>query len=331
MPKNNNQTLLEVKDLSVQFNSSEGTILAVDGISYEVKQGEVLGIVGESGSGKTVNALTITHLIEAAGMQVSGEALFEGRDLISMSEEDINTLRGPEIGFVFQNPLSSLNPVMKIGQQIAEGPIHHGIITKNEAKDYVINLLNQVGIKDAEQRYNDYPHQFSGGMRQRVMIAIALACQPKLLICDEPTTALDVTVERQILDLLSELKDRLGISIVMITHNLSLAMNYCDRIAVMFSGQIMEMGSSYHILSNPQHSYTLGLFGANLEIGKKGTDLLTIRDEHGDVDGLPESTLIVPHGEDIPKRGSMHEVAGEEGHVYNTLYKDEFIIAGGHL
>lgn len=319
MQKNSNP-LLQVRNLKVNFTNPEGTILAVDGISYDLMPGKVLSIVGESGSGKSVNVLTMTHLIDTAGMHTSGEVLFEGKDLISMSENEINLLRGPEIGFVFQNPLSSLNPLMKVGPQIAEGPIHHGIISKAGAKEYVIDLLNKVGIKNAAHRYHDYPHQFSGGMRQRVMIAIALACRPKLLICDEPTTALDVTVERQILDLLMELKASLGIAIILITHNLTLAMNYADEVAVMFAGQIMEKGSSYHIMSNPKHPYTRGLFAANLEIGRKDSYLDTSREEDGELKGLPQGSLVIPHGEEIRDRGHMLEVEGEPQHLYNELY-----------
>lgn len=327
MQKNNNlekQKILSIEDMHVSFVNPEGVILAVDGISFDLYEGEVLGIVGESGSGKSVTALTMTHLIESSGMEVQGKAIFDGKDLLAMEEEEINPLRGPEISFVFQNPMSSLNPVMKIGHQIAEGPLNHGLISKKEAKEYAVDLMNKVGIKDAERRYHDYPHQFSGGMRQRVMIAIAIACKPKLLICDEPTTALDVTVERQILDLLMELKDSLGISIIMITHNLSLAMNYCDRIAVMLSGQIMEIGSAFHILSHPMHPYTRGLFGANLEIGKGKRHLDSMRELGGQMEDLPEGSLIIPHGVDIPKRGEMIQVEADKDHWYNTLYSKEF-------
>ena len=319
------EPILEVKNLRVNFSTSDGTLYAVDDISYNVYPGEVLGLVGESGSGKSVNVLTMAQLLNSNKMTTSGEALYRGQNLLKMSQVEIAKLLGPEIGFVFQNPLSSLNPVMKIGLQIAEGPIHHGIITKKEAKDYVVDLLNKVGINDPDRRYNDYPHQFSGGMRQRVMIAIAMACNPKLLICDEPTTALDVTVERQILDLLQELKDKHNLAIILITHNLNLAMNYSNRVAVMFGGKIMEIGSSYHLLSNPMHAYTKGLFGANLEIGKKGKTLDTLRDAGGILEQLPEGSLVLSAGKenDYFDRDNLLNVEGEPGHFYNTLYNKE--------
>jgi oligopeptide transport system ATP-binding protein len=310
--------ILEVKDLQISFQTNKGTLYAVDKLSYTLGEGEVLGIVGESGSGKTVNATSMIGLLQGKGMEIKGSAKFFDEDLLSLLPRQLARLRGKDIGFVFQNPLSSLNPVMTVGKQIAEGAVHHGVIPKSKAKEYAINWLNKVGIYNAETRYKDYPHQFSGGMRQRVMIAIAMACKPKLLICDEPTTALDVTVERQILDLLKEMQAEYKLSIIMITHNLSIALDFSDDLLVMYGGKAMEYGSAYDLASNPQHPYTKGLFAANLEVGKKGQAIGGIREVGSDLEVMEDGSYIVAHGEKYQERGQLRE--HQPGHLYNNLY-----------
>ena len=255
--------LLSVRNLSVSFSDAAGTLHAVDNVSFDVRDGEVFGIVGESGSGKTVSLMSIMGMIESSGMKISGEALFRGRDLLRLSPAELSKIRGREIGFVFQNPLSSLNPVMKIGAQIAEAPVFHGLIGRRQAKEFAIHMLELVGIENPQKRVNDYPHQFSGGMRQRAMIAMALICSPKILIADEPTTALDVTIQAQILELMKELQKKENTSIIFITHNLGVVAEICDRVSVMYAGHIVEQGPVNDIFYNPQHPYTKGLLVFN--------------------------------------------------------------------
>ena len=312
--------VLSVKDLSVSFADASGTLHAVDRVSFDVRDGEVFGIVGESGSGKTVSLMSIMGMIESSGMKVSGSALFRGRDHLRLSPAELSRIRGREIGFVFQNPLSSLNPVMRIGAQIAEAPVFHGLIGRRQAKEFAIHMLELVGIENPEKRVNDYPHQFSGGMRQRAMIAIAISCGPKLLICDEPTTALDVTVEQKILELLLGLRDSRKISIALITHDLTVAMNCADRITVMYGGAVMERGSAEQILRNPLHPYTRELFAADLATTRNR------RREEGEalVSGSflrREGCPFVPAGAPpFVSRSLLVPVDGEPGHEVNRLH-----------
>src|SRR5215475_3912136 len=241
MPKGDNSNLLEVKDLRVYFHSAEGTVKAVDGISFEVKQGQTLGIVGESGSGKTVANLSLMRLIpEPPGKIVSGSVVLDGRDVLKMSVRELRDLRGQQIAMIFQDPMTSLNPFMRVSKQLMEVTQLHLGHTKEEARRHAIEMLEHVGIPDAAERIDSYPHEFSGGMRQRVMIAMALSCKPQLLIADEPTTALDVTIQAQILELIQKLKQETGTSVILVTHDLGVVAGTTDRVIVMYAGRIFE-------------------------------------------------------------------------------------------
>ena len=253
-------TLLEIENLKTQFFTSAGTVKAVDGISYTVDEGETVAIVGESGCGKSVSALSILRLIPwPPGKIVDGHIIFDGKDLLALSEEEMRRLRGKEIAMVFQEPMTSLNPVLSIGEQLSETLITHFAISKAEARNKALKLLEMVGISDPERRLDQYPHHLSGGMRQRVMIAMALSCEPKLIIADEPTTALDVTIQAQILELMKDLTKRLGVSLIIITHNLGVVARYADRVNVMYAGKIIETGTAVDIYHSPKHPYTMAL------------------------------------------------------------------------
>ncbi|MBI4339129.1 MAG: ABC transporter ATP-binding protein, partial [Chloroflexi bacterium] len=252
--------LLEVKDLATYFYTPEGVVKAVDGVSYDLEEGETLGLVGESGCGKSVSALSVMGLIPwPPGKIVSGEILFQGEDLRKYDDEEMRHVRGKEIAMVFQEPMTSLNPVLTIGRQLTETMELHLKLNKEAAQARAVELLEKVGIPDPERRLSQYPHQFSGGMRQRVMIAMALSCDPKLLIADEPTTALDVTIQAQILELMKGLTQEFGVALIIITHNLGVVARYADRVNVMYAGKVIERGSAAEIYSNPRHPYTLGL------------------------------------------------------------------------
>jgi oligopeptide/dipeptide ABC transporter ATP-binding protein len=270
--------LLEVDDLHTYFDIEGQKAWASAGVSFVVKPNEFLGIVGESGSGKSVTALSIMRLIpDPPGHIDSGRILFEGRDLLSLPIEEMRKVRGKDIAMIFQEPMTSLNPVLTIGRQVTESVLLHEEITPEEARQRAIKVLTQVGIPDAEKRLGDYPHQFSGGMRQRVMIAMALICHPKLLIADEPTTALDVTIQAQILDLMQELQHtREGSSTILITHDLAVVAETCDRVIVMYGGRIQETGTTEELFDDPQHPYTRGLMGSIPGEGSKGKPLYTI-------------------------------------------------------
>lgn len=251
------ENLLEIKDLKISFFTENGEVPAVNGVSLSVKKGKTLGIVGESGSGKSVTALTAMRL--SAGKVMSGSINFGGKDLLEISDEEMRKIRGNEIAMIFQEPMTSLNPVFTIGNQIMEPIRVHMKYSKSKAKQRAIELLKMVGIPRAEQVVNEYPHQLSGGMRQRVMIAMAMACNPSLLIADEPTTALDVTIQAQILDMMKELKKNYNTAIIMITHDLGVVAETCDDVCVMYSGKVVEHGSIEAIFNNPKHPYTQGL------------------------------------------------------------------------
>ncbi len=252
--------LLQVTDLRTYFFTAGGVVRAVDGVSYDVGEGETVALVGESGCGKSVSALSIMRLVAApAGRIVGGEIRFKGRDLLSLDEESMRKVRGREIAMVFQEPMTSLNPVLTIGRQLTEPlEIHLGMASEG-ARERAAALLAMVGIPDPERRLAQYPHQFSGGMRQRMMIAMSLACSPSLILADEPTTALDVTIQAQILELLKDLSRRLGVAMVLITHNLGVVARYADRLNVMYAGKMVEQGNAREVYANPRHPYTLGL------------------------------------------------------------------------
>ncbi|MET3940500.1 peptide/nickel transport system ATP-binding protein [Paenibacillus sp. PvP094] len=264
------QPLLKVSDLSVSFHSGENEFQAVREVSFEVRKGETLGIVGESGSGKSVTARSIMRLLASPPSQMKqGEILFRGVNLATKTQKEMESIRGRDIGMIFQDPMSSLNPTIKVGKQISESLIKHQKLSRREAKKQAIAMLELVGISRSEVRYNQYPHEFSGGMRQRVMIAIALACRPELLIADEPTTALDVTIQAQILNLMKDMQERLGTSIILITHDLGVVAGMCDRVVVMKEGQIVESGTTAEIFANPKHEYTSRLLNALPRLDEK--------------------------------------------------------------
>jgi oligopeptide/dipeptide ABC transporter ATP-binding protein len=252
-------SLLSVEDLRVEFWTRRGTVHAVNGVSFDIAAGETLGIVGESGCGKSVTSLAILGILPRAGRVTGGRALFEGRDLIGRPDDELRKVRGRDIAMIFQDPMTSLNPVLTIGRQIRESIETHFDLDRKETESRVVELLEQVGIPEAKRRARDYPHQFSGGMRQRAMIAMALACEPKLLIADEPTTALDVTIQAQILDLLRALVAERDTALIMITHDLGVVAGMCERVNVMYGGMVMESGSAEDVFRSPRHPYTLGL------------------------------------------------------------------------
>jgi peptide/nickel transport system ATP-binding protein len=284
------EPLLRVEDLHVEFSTEDGVVHAVDGITYEVAPGRTLGIVGESGSGKTVASLTTLGLTRSQGAHVSGRILFEGKDLISLPEDELRAIRGNDIAMVFQDPLSSLHPFYKVGTQLMEAEHAHRDVSKAAARERAIELLSLVGIPDPGRRVDDYPHEFSGGMRQRAMIAMALVNEPKLLIADEPTTALDVTVQAQILALLEQLQRELGMAIVIITHDLGVVAEMADDIAVMYAGRIVETASAELIFDGPEHPYTWGLLRSIPTLGgSREADLVPIP-------GTPPSLIRRPSG-----------------------------------
>ncbi len=284
--------LLEVQDLKTYFKVKAGKVRAVDGVSFAIKPGERLGVVGESGCGKSVTALSIMRLLpKPAGEQAGGSVMFEDQDLLDLPESAMRKVRGGKIGMIFQDPLTCLNPTMTIGKQLAEGLlIHLKNLSKEEAHKRAISLLEQVGIPAAAQRINSYPHQFSGGMRQRVMIAMALACNPKLIIADEPTTALDVTVQAQILELISAVSKEFGTAVILITHDLGVVAGMTDRVVVMYAGKVVEMAPTDEIFANPRHPYTLGLLASVPRVDEeRHAELRTI-------EGAPPDLLKPPPG-----------------------------------
>lgn len=259
------EKLLELKNVVYSFHTYGGEVKAVRDVSFEVRKGEILGIVGESGCGKSVTAQCIMRLNpEPPGFFEGGEILFNGKDVLKMDKKELRQLRGGDIGFVFQDPMTSLNPTMRVGAQIEEVFIGRAGVSKKEVKEKALEIMKLVGISDVEKRYRQYPHELSGGMKQRVMIAIALVSRPSLVICDEPTTSLDVTIEAQILDLLLELREKLGTSIIMITHDLGVIARMCDRVVVMYGGKVVEQGTAQEIFYNTAHPYTKGLRSSSI-------------------------------------------------------------------
>ncbi|WP_438348372.1 ABC transporter ATP-binding protein [Paenibacillus sp. FA6] len=257
------KNLVEFRNLKTHFHTSDGIVKAVDDVSFTIREGETLCVVGESGCGKSVTAMSLMRLIETpSGVIAGGEILFEGKDILKMSKRDMSIIRGNEISIIFQEPMSSLNPVLTIGEQIAEPIILHLMMNRKEARIKAIELIDMVGIPRADKIYNSYPHELSGGMRQRVMIAIALSCNPKLLIADEPTTALDVTIQAQILDLMRDIKDKLNTSIMLITHDLGVVAEMADYVVVMYAGKVIEEAPVLELFKEPKHPYTQGLLKA---------------------------------------------------------------------
>jgi peptide/nickel transport system ATP-binding protein len=284
------ETLLEVRDLKVSFRTEDGLIQAVDGVSLSLSEGETLGIVGESGSGKSVTMMSVMRLINDPNARFEGEVVYKGRDLMKLNRDQMREIRGSGIAMIFQDPMTSLNPVYRIGWQIAEQIQAHEQISKRAARARAVELLTAVGIPHAAERVDNYPHQFSGGMRQRVMIAMAISCNPDILIADEPTTALDVTIQAQILSLIRKLKNDFGTAVVLITHDMGVVADLADKIAVMYAGRIVEQGDRRDVFYDAQHPYTWGLLGSIARLDRPKPRRLST------IPGLPPSLLRLPPG-----------------------------------
>ncbi|MBN1470090.1 MAG: ABC transporter ATP-binding protein [Fusobacteriaceae bacterium] len=323
------ERILDVKNLHVYFDTYAGVVKAIRDVSFHVKKGEALAIVGESGSGKSVTVQTVMKLIPMPpGRIAGGEILFKDRDIAKMNEAEMRKIRGGEIGMIFQDPMTSLNPTMTVGNQIAEGIMTHQKVSKREAREKALELLKSVNIPNAEERINAYPHQFSGGMRQRVVIAIALACNPDLLIADEPTTALDVTVQAQILDLMNEIKDRMNTAIILITHDLGVVADIAERVIVMYGGEIMEEASVVEIFKNPKHPYTWGLINSipRLDIDRESEKLSSIEGTPPDLFNPPIGCPFAPRCEyamDICKKEKPGMKKSSENHLVSCWLQDE--------
>ncbi len=288
--------LLEVHNLTTNFHTQDGIVKAVDNVSYDVNVGETIALVGESGCGKTVSALSILRLIaEPPGKIISGEVLFDGTDLLKLTPDEMRKVRGAKISMIFQEPLTSLNPVLTIGRQLSEGLEFHKQLSRHDAEREAVNLLKLVGIPNPEGRIRDYPHQFSGGMRQRVMIAIAIACKPQLIIADEPTTAVDVTIQAQLLELIKGISREFNTALILITHNLGVVARYAHRVFVMYAGKIIEQGSALEVYHYPNHPYTAGLLASVPRLDEpRKTRLLPIKDQPPDLIALPPGCAFHP-------------------------------------
>ena len=284
------ERLLKVDDLSVHFSTVDGAVRAVDGVSFELERGQVLGIVGESGSGKSVTAMTLMGLTRDVNAHFGGEVQYKGRNLLELSEREMQDYRGNEIGMIFQDPMTSLNPVYRIGEQIVEAIQAHEKVDKRQAKKRAVELLKQVGIPNPDSRVADFPHQFSGGMRQRAMIAMALSCNPDVLIADEPTTALDVTIQAQIIELIDRLKDEFNSAVILITHDLGVVADVADEIVVMYAGRVVEKAATRQLFYDPQHPYTWGLLGSIPRLDRPKQERL-----HS-IKGTPPSLINAPTG-----------------------------------
>jgi oligopeptide/dipeptide ABC transporter ATP-binding protein len=281
--------LLSVEDLHVEIATRRGTVHAIDGVSFDVAEGETLGLVGESGCGKSMTLRAILGLLPRGGRVTRGRILFQGTDLLALDKDQLRDIRGRSISIIFQEPMTALNPVMQVGEQIAEGPLAHLGCTKRAAKDQALELMRLVGIPDPPKRFASYPHELSGGLRQRVMIAIALSCEPQLILCDEPTTALDVTIQDQILKLLLQLQDSSRIGLIFVTHDLAVISQVCSRVAVMYAAQIVETGSVESVFAEPRHPYTLGLLRAVPDFDK-------VKDMLDSIPGIPPDLVAPPTG-----------------------------------
>ena len=289
------ETLLKVDTLSTWFYTDDGIVKAVNDVSFSLNKGHTLGIVGESGCGKSITSLSVMRLIDSPpGKIVGGKIVFKGEDLLAKSEEDMRRVRGKRIAMIFQEPMTSLNPVYTVGRQIEEALLIHETMTKKEAKRRALEMLRLVRIPLPEKRFDEYPHQLSGGMRQRVMIAIALACSPELLICDEPTTALDVTIQAQILALIDELKEKTGTSVIMITHDLGVISEIADEVLIMYAGEIVEYAPKTQLFQNPLHPYTQGLIACVPKLGRDSDRLQTIEGTVPSFDDMPAGCTFWP-------------------------------------
>ena len=293
-----NNKILEVKDLHLSFKTHNGIVKAIRGVSFDLYKGETLAIVGESGSGKSVTTKALLGIRAKNGTVEKGQALYKDKDIFKMSKKEIVAIRGKELAMIFQDPMTSLNPTMTVGYQIREAVLEHNKATKKEAKTRAIDLLDLVGITNPKERYKQYPHQLSGGMRQRIVIAIALACNPKVLIADEPTTALDVTIQAQILELIKELQRKIKLSIIFITHDLGVVANIADRVAVMYAGKIVEIGTSDEVFFSPVHPYTWGLLASVPDMSSSNIELYSIP-------GSPPNLMYPPKGDAFALRSEF--------------------------
>ncbi|MDQ0153900.1 ABC transporter ATP-binding protein [Robertmurraya andreesenii] len=309
------EKILEVKDLHISFHTFSGEVQAIRGVNFDLHKGETLAIVGESGSGKSVTSKAIMHLLPESNSEIKqGQILFEGKDLAKLSDKAMQKIRGKDISMIFQDPMTSLNPTMKVGRQIIEPIMKHQKLSKGAAKKRAIEILDLVGIPNPEVRFEQYPHQFSGGMRQRVVIAIALACNPKVLIADEPTTALDVTIQAQILELMKALQKKIDTSIIFITHDLGVVANVADRVAVMYGGKIVEVGTVDEVFYNPQHPYTWGLISSMPTLDTEDEELYAIPGTPPDLLHPPKGDAFAPRNRyamkiDLEKQPPMFKVS----------------------
>ena len=308
--------VLDVKNLHVHYVTHDATAKAVNGIDFQVKEGEALGLVGETGAGKTTTALSIMQLIpDPPGIIVDGEIYFEGKNVILNTDKENQAMRGNGVAMIFQDPMTALNPVMTVGEQLSEVVINHEKVSKAEAKQRVIDLLEVVGVKS--DRYDDYPHQFSGGQKQRVVIAMSLLCNPKLLIADEPTTALDVTIQAQVLDIINQLREQYKMAMVLITHDLGVVAETCDNVAIMYAGQIVEAGTVREVYLNPKHPYTRGLFDSIPKLDDDSTELIPIEGAISNAADLPTGCYFHPrcrYCQDICK--TQQPTVKGEGHKF---------------
>jgi len=306
------EPLLQVENLKVQFTTRDGVVHAVDGVDFTVDRGKVLGIVGESGSGKSVTALTLLGLTRGPSASFSGSIRYRGKSLLDLSEREFRTIRGNRVAMIFQDPMTSLNPVFRIGAQISEAIVVHEDVSRREARRRAVDLLGAVGIPEPERRVDDYPHEFSGGMRQRAMIAMALACTPDVLIADEPTTALDVTIQAQIIELIDRLKDEFNSAVILITHDLGVVADIADEILVMYAGRIVERGSTRQLFYDPQHPYTWGLLGSIPRLDRPKPERLP------SITGTPPSLIELPAGCTFrPRCPHAFDPCGEEPPLAN--------------
>ena len=311
------EKILDVKDLEIRYVTDEETVKAVNGISFTLEKGESIGLVGETGAGKTTTALGILRLVpDPPGEIVGGSIEFKGRQLLDLTEKEMRQIRGGQISMIFQDPMTSLNPVMTVGEQIAEVVLLHNKISKAEARKKAMEMLEQVGIPG--ERCDEYPHQFSGGMKQRVVIAIALACSPELLIADEPTTALDVTIQAQVLELMRKLKQEYNTSLILITHDLGVVAKICDKVAVVYAGEVIESGTLKDIYTDKRHPYTIGLFDSLPDIENDSDSLKVIQGMVPDPSNLPDGCKFhprCPHATEACKTGVMPSIQVSETHM----------------
>ena len=321
----NNQAFLSIKDLVVEYTSDGQIVQAVNGVSFDLQKGRTIGLVGETGAGKTTIAKTIMRILpDRAAHICGGHVLLEGKDLLEASEEEMRKVRGDKISMVFQDPMTALNPTMRVGDQIAEVIIHHNDISQAESEKRAGEMLEMVGIPAA--RYREYPHQFSGGMKQRVVIAMALACTPDILLADEPTTALDVTIQAQVLDMINDLKQKNNTSMILITHDLGVVAQVCDDVAVIYAGQIVERGSKEQVFDHPHHPYTIGLFGAIPSMNVDEEYLHPIDGLPPDPSNLPKGCPFnprCPYATNACRQGAIGEVQTPDGHWCRCVNLDQ--------